>query len=130
MVLNENKTKGILIGTSQRLSRCQSDLEIIINNHKIECSEYEKLLGIQIDKCLSFVKHIDYVCKNLTSKISLLCKIKQYLPLETRKTILQCLYSTRDGLLSDSMGICVQVSIRQNTEASKTCRKDNFRYAS
>ena len=85
MVLNENKTKGILIGTSQKLSRCQSDLEIVINNHKIECSEYEKLLGIQIDKCLSFVKHIDYVCKNLTSKISLLCKIKQYLPLETRK---------------------------------------------
>ena len=71
--------------TSQKLSRCQSDLEIVINNHKIECSEYEKLLGIQIDKCLSFVKHIDYVCKNLTSKISLLCKIKQYLPLETRK---------------------------------------------
>ena len=85
MVLNENKTKGLLIGTSQRLSRCQSNLEIIVNNHKIECSEYEKLLGIQIDKSLSFVKHIDYVCKNLTSKISLLCKIKQYLPLETRK---------------------------------------------
>ena len=85
MVLNENKTKGVLIGTSQRLSRCQSDLEIVINNHKIECSEYEKLLGIQIDKCLSFVKHSDYVCKKLTSKISLLCKINQYLPLETRK---------------------------------------------
>ena len=85
MVLNENKTKGLLIGTSQRLSRCQSNLEIIVNNHKIECSEYEKLLGIQIDKSLSFVKHIDYVCKNLTSKISLLCKIKQYLPSETRK---------------------------------------------
>ena len=85
MVLNENKTKGLLIGTSQRLSRCQSNLEIIVNNHKIECSEYEKLLGIQIDKSLSFVKHIDYVCKNLTSKISLLCKIKQYLPFETRK---------------------------------------------
>ena len=85
MVLNENKTKGILIGTSQRLSRCQSTLEIAVNNHKIECSEYEKLLGINIDQCLSFVKHIDYVCQNLTSKISLLYKIKQYLPLETRK---------------------------------------------
>ena len=32
MVLNENKTKGLLIGTSQRLSRCQSNLEIIVNS--------------------------------------------------------------------------------------------------
>ena len=85
MVLNENKTKCILIGTSQRLSRCHSYLEIMVNNHVIECSESEKLLGIKIDKCLSFVKHIDYVCQNVTSKISLLSKIKQYLPLDTRK---------------------------------------------
>ena len=84
MVLNENKTKCILIGTSQRLSRCQSNLEIIVNNQLIECSETEKLLGIKIDQCLNFVKHIDYVCQNVTSKISLLSKIKQYLPLETR----------------------------------------------
>ena len=30
-------------------------------------------------------KHIDYICQNVTSKISLLSKIKQYLPLETRQ---------------------------------------------
>ena len=85
MVLNEAKTKGILIGTSQRLARCQSKLDVTVNDHKIENSESEKLLGIHIDQCLNFDKHIDYVCKNVTSKISLLCKIKQYLPLQTRK---------------------------------------------
>ena len=85
MVLNENKTKGLLIGTGQRLSRCHSNLEITINNHVIECSDSEKLLGIKIDQCLNFVGHIDYVCRNVTSKISLLSKIKQYLPLDTRK---------------------------------------------
>ena len=53
MILNENKTKCILIGTSQRLSRCQSNLEITVNNHKIECSKYEQFLGMQIDKSLS-----------------------------------------------------------------------------
>ena len=85
MVLNENKTKCLLIGTSQRLSRCQSNLEIAINNHVNVCSDSEKLLGIKIDQCLNFVGHIDYVCRNVTSKISLLSKIKQYLPLDTRK---------------------------------------------
>ena len=106
MVLNENKTKCLLIGTSQRLSRCQSNLEITINNHVIECSDSEKLLGIKIDQCLNFVGHIDYVCRNVTSKISLLSKIKQYLPLDTRKLYYNA-YSSRSGLLSDCMGICV-----------------------
>ena len=45
MVLNEAKTKGILIGTSQRLARCQSKLDVTVNDHKIENSESEKTSG-------------------------------------------------------------------------------------
>ena len=45
MILNETKTKGILIGTPQRQARCQSNLDVTVDNHKIECSETEKTAG-------------------------------------------------------------------------------------
>ena len=85
MVLNETKTKGMVIGTKQRLSKLESNLSLEINNEIIENSKSEKLLGVFIDQNLDFDKHIDYVCKNVSSKIGLLNKIKKFLPLHTRK---------------------------------------------
>ena len=85
MVLNETKTKSMVIGTKQRLSKLESNLSLEINNEIIENSKSEKLLGVFIDQNLDFDKHIDYVCKNVSSKIGLLNKIKKFLPLHTRK---------------------------------------------
>ena len=85
MLLNERKTKCMLIGTSQKLSKCNSNLEIKVNDHYIENSKCEKLLGVHIDQKLSYENHIDYVCKNVSSKIALLGRIKKFLPLQTRK---------------------------------------------
>lgn len=85
MVLNETKTKSMVIGTKQRVSKLNSNLLLSINNKNIENSECEKLLGVFIDQNLDFDKHIDYVCKNVSTKIALLSKIKKFLPLQTRK---------------------------------------------
>ena len=60
-------------------------LEKRVNNHVIECSESKNYLGLKIDQCLSFVKHIVFVCRNVTSKIFLLSEIKQYHPVDTRR---------------------------------------------
>ena len=85
MVLNETKTKSMVIGTKQRISKIDPNLAIKINDKCIQNSECEKLLGVLIDQNLDFNQHIDYVCKNISSKIALLNKIKKFLPLQTRK---------------------------------------------
>ena len=86
MKINEKKTNCMLIGTNQKLARrpCR-ELNLAINNHKLDTVESEKLLGVHFDRNLSFTKHVDFVCKNISSKIALLCRIKQYLPLQARK---------------------------------------------
>ena len=86
MLINEKKTKCILIGTRQRLSRleCQK-LTINVNNIPIDCVDNEKLLGVRIDNSLQYTKHVDDVCRSLASKLALLKRIKLYLPLQYRK---------------------------------------------
>ena len=49
-----------------------------------KCRQY-KLLGVHIDPHLNFNKHVDYVCRLITSKIALLKRIKRFLSLNYRK---------------------------------------------
>ena len=86
MKIDEKKTNCMLIGTNQKLARLSCrELNLAINNHKLDTVESEKLLGVHFNRNLSFTKHVDFVCKNISSKIALLCRINQYLPLQARK---------------------------------------------
>ena len=56
-----------------------------INDITLENVESDKLLGVHIDTSLNFNKHVDTVCKSISSKLALLRRIKRYLPTEYRK---------------------------------------------
>ena len=64
---------------------CTRELDLSINNYQLEHVESEILLGVHIDRSLSFTKLVDFVCKNISSTIAVLCRIKQYLSLHVRK---------------------------------------------
>ena len=82
MIINENKTKCMLIGTKQKLSKLSnSTLAINVKNMPIENVDNERLLGVRLDNALQHTKHIDDVCRSLSSKVALLKRIKQFLPL-------------------------------------------------
>ena len=85
MVINENKSKCLLIGTSQRVAKVKHNLSVHINDITLENVESDKLLGVRIDPSLNFNKHVDTVCKSISSKLALLRRIKRYLPIEYRK---------------------------------------------
>ena len=86
MIINENKSKCMAIGTSQKLLTLQPNaLAIDVNGNALEHIDCEKLLGVHIDLSLQFNKHVDHVCRSVTSKIALLRRIKRYLPLSYRK---------------------------------------------
>ena len=85
MVINENKSKCLLIGTSQGFAKVKHNLSVHVNDTTLENVESDKLLGVHIDTSLNFNKHVDTVCKSISSKLALLRRIKRYLPIEYRK---------------------------------------------
>jgi hypothetical protein len=86
MVLNADKTKSILITGKRLKSRMQlSSLPLTASDSNIELVSSQKLLGVIIDEHLTFKEHINKLSKNLSKKVSLLRKIRRYLPLLERK---------------------------------------------
>ena len=61
MVINEQKSKALLIGGSRKINKAKSNLQIKMNNQIIEKKECEKLLGVYIDSSLSWSNHIKHI---------------------------------------------------------------------
>lgn len=88
MHLNYDKTTCMLIGTRYRTKNSQQ-LNIYIDDNKIKSVNKQKLLGIYIDENLLWSDHIDYLCSNISSKISLLKQLSSYIPFEAQKMFYQ-----------------------------------------
>ena len=85
MIVNKQKTECMLIGSSQRMARLRDkSIKLILNETPLNQIGHHKVLGITIDETLSWDLQIKIICKNLTNKISLLNKIKRYLPKDCR----------------------------------------------
>ena len=83
MVVNPTKTKCMLIGPKNKFIYCKLDLRI--NNVPIENVESHKILGVHVDKHLSWAVHIDKTCTKMNSKIALLKRISIYLTFEMKQ---------------------------------------------
>jgi hypothetical protein len=63
MALHSSKTKAMVIGTSSKLRTNTQPLEIKLGAEAISVSDCEKLLGVYIDKHLSWNDHITFLLK-------------------------------------------------------------------
>ena len=84
MQLHFSKTTCMLAGTRQKLNTSRK-LNIQVGDISIQNVSKQKLLGIYIDGNLSWSSHIDYLCSHLTTKISLLRHLSEYVPVEILK---------------------------------------------
>ena len=84
MIINAQKTKHMYI-TRQTNKPNIPDIKLKLQNHDIELSESERLLGINIDNTLKWKTHIDKTIKKCNTQLFLLMRIKQYLDVPTRK---------------------------------------------
>ena len=76
----------MLISTKQKLYKLpKSTLDLSINDVTLANVEKQKLLGVEIDSNLEYTVHIDKRCKNISSKLALLKRIKRYLTIDYRK---------------------------------------------
>ena len=84
MTINTSKTKLMKISSRKKTSQCSNSLNLQINGKIIENVQHTKLLGITIDQNLTWEKHIQLLCSRISSKLSLLQRLKRYLPYHIR----------------------------------------------
>ena len=82
MKLNQDKCHFLTNGSKE----C---LWIRVGKEQIWESQSEKLLGITIDKNLTFNGHLTNICKKASQKLSALARISQVLPFHKRRTIMK-----------------------------------------
>ena len=82
MLIHPNKTKCMIFSSAKKSA---NTLLLKINNIVIDQVEHHNLLGITVDKHLTWKLHINNVCRKLNSKLALLKRIKPYLNYETMK---------------------------------------------
>ena len=91
LLLNENKTQCILIGSRQYVTRIQDDLKINFNGNVIIPSKTVKNLGVYFDRYMLFDTHIDEMCKKVTGTLMYLSRIKDCFDTPTRVMVVQSL---------------------------------------
>ena len=87
MILNETKTKSMLVTAGKRLAKKmeQSTLQLHVNSTELEQVNSHKLLGVTIDSQLTFDQHVKNLCTKLSQRIAVLPKIRRFLPFDQRK---------------------------------------------
>ena len=81
--LNIAKTELMIIGSRQRLSVQCDDLEIRIDDQIIKRVGHAKSLSLTIDDHFSWCKHIDEICKKVSSAIGALKRVRLFILKET-----------------------------------------------
>ena len=67
-----------------------TNLQINLNDTTLERVKYTKFLGVLINECLTWKKHIECISKTISRNIGVISKLKHSLPLR----ILRSLYYT------------------------------------
>ena len=82
MKLNQSKCHFLTCGSTEHLW-------VRVGDEVIWESQYEKLLGMTVDKNLNFNLHLQTLCKKVNQKVSALARIVRILPFQKRRLILK-----------------------------------------
>ena len=82
MQLNQSKCHFLTCGTPEHLW-------VRVGDERIWESQNEKLLGVTVDKQLSFDLHLKTLCKKTNQKVSALARIVPFLPFHKRHLIMK-----------------------------------------
>ena len=73
----------MIIGSRQRLSAQCDDVEIRIDDQIIKRVDHTKSLRLTIDVQLSWGKHVEEICKKVSSAIGALKRVRPFISKET-----------------------------------------------
>ena len=100
LTLNVKKTKFMLFKDDKNLQNNVNTLQIKIENQTVEqvgtgCKEkYFKFVGHVLDDSLSWVGHVEHLCKKLASSNYAINSTKHFLPKKVRLTLYHSLFGS------------------------------------
>jgi len=86
LVLNQSKTKWLLIGTRQKLELSLTTKVELHGKHIDRVSSF-CYLGVTLDEHLSWEEHTDSICSKVNKRICLLARIRPYITLKAAKSV-------------------------------------------
>ena len=75
-------------GKCHLLTSSCDKVSICVDNHNVESSKCEKLLGIKIDNKLNFNTHVNVICKKAGQKLNALSRVFPYMDSPKRRILL------------------------------------------
>lgn len=102
--LNVNKTKAMIIGCKKTLDK--SNIELKIENEKIEIVNHIKYLGMYIDEKLDLNEHVDYLCNKVSKKVGVLNRLRKKLDIEEKKCIYKTIIAPHFDYCSSILFLC------------------------
>ena len=85
MLINPNKTESMVITTRQKHQLQPLLLTLTVNDVPVKQVDKHRLLGVEVDKCLSWQNHIEMTCRTLSRHLYVLSQLKHVTDLNTRK---------------------------------------------
>ena len=85
------KTELMIIGSRQRLNTQCDEVDIQIDDEMIRKVDHTKSLGLTIDDRLSWSNYVDQICRNVSSAIGVLKRIRHLISANTALEIYNAL---------------------------------------
>lgn len=102
---NVNKTKAIVI-TNKNIDR--NNINLYINQTKLEIEHKIRYLGVIIDDKLCFDKNINHVCRKVGQKVNVLNRLRNELNIEQKLTLLK-------SIIEPHFNYCASILFLSNT---------------
>ena len=120
LLLNENKTKFIIFGSNQYLSRIPEQTSINFNNVILTVSQKAKNVGVVMDSGMTFNFHIDELQRKVNRTLIYLNRVWERFEQESRTMVVQ-------SLVLSVLNYCHSVWGSTNkTQMSRVKRLQNF----
>jgi len=87
MALNPDKSDAIIIGTRQRSCSYSALTSVDVAGSTIPLADHVKILGITLDKHLTFDDHVSAVCKSTHYHIRAMCRIRPAITEDMAKSV-------------------------------------------
>ena len=109
LLLNPKKSHVMLIGTRQRTQ--EKLLRITVNETTLDQKDHVKLLGIHIDKNLTWSAHTEKLGRDLNRRLPLLNRLAHIIPKKSLKTVFNCLIQSKIDYCLSVWGNCCSKNI-------------------
>ena len=90
LTMNLKKTQCMLVGTKQRLSKCRKN-NIRNENVILETVEVSKLLGVNINCCLTWSNHLEILANKISKKLGVLKRLKPLMSGDALLKVYSCI---------------------------------------